>query len=200
MTESPDTPADKSAEAPANKPETSTGTPETPSSPLHQAAAGGYPPPPYPYAPGPYPGGYPPPPWQPYPGYFPPAAAPRNGLGIASLVIAVVALVLVWSVFGAVILGAIAAVIGLVARERVKRGEANNGGVAVAGIVLGIVAILVGFIFVPIWMGLWNESGGGDYIDCLRKAGSDPVKQQRCAEQFREHVQEQFSITLTPSP
>jgi hypothetical protein len=200
MTEFSDTPADKSSDAPTDKPETPTGTPETPSSPLQQPAAGSYPPPPYPYAPGPYPGGYPPPPWQPYHSYFPPPVAPKNGLGIASLVIAIVALVLVWSVGGGVILGAIAAVIGFVARGRVKRGEANNGGVAVAGIVLGIVAIVVGLIFVPIWMGLWNETGGGDYIDCLQKAGSDPVKQQQCANQFREHVEQKFSFTLTPSP
>jgi hypothetical protein len=198
MTESADTPADKSA--PANKPEAPTGTPETPSSPLQQPTAAGYPPP-YPDAPGAYPGGYPPPPWQqPYPGYSPEPVAPKNGLGVASLVIAVVALVLVWSVFGGVILGAVAAVLGVAAYGRVKRGEASNGGVAVAGIVLGIVAIVVGLIFVPIWMGIWNEAGGGNYIDCLQKAGSDPVKQQQCADQFRKQIQQQFSVTLTPAP
>jgi hypothetical protein len=173
MTESSDTPAD--------------------AVPPEQPGPGGHP-----YPPGPYPGGYPSPP--PYPGYFPPPVVPKNGLGIASLVIAIGALMLVWSVAGGVILGAVATVIGFVARGRVKRGEANNGGVAVAGIVLGILAIVVGFIFIPIWMGLWNEAGGGDYIDCLQNAGSDPAKQQRCADQFREHVQEQFSVTLTPSP
>jgi hypothetical protein len=195
MTECSDTPADKPSEVPAGRPETPTGTSETPSSPPGQPAAADYQQPPHPY-----PGGYPPPPWQQYPGYFPPPVAPKNGLGIASLVIAIVALFFVWSVLGGVLLGAIAALLGFVARGRVKRGEANNGGVAVAGIVLGLVAIVVGLIFILIWTGLWNQVGGGDYIDCLKNAGSDPVKQQQCTDQFREHVQEKFSVTLTPSP
>jgi hypothetical protein len=38
-------------------------------------------------------------------------AAPRNGLGIASLLIAIAALLLVWSVFGGVGLGTVAAAI-----------------------------------------------------------------------------------------
>jgi cytochrome c oxidase assembly factor CtaG len=43
-----------------------------------------------------------------------------------------------------IILGICAVVMGSYARIRVRRGEANNNGVAVAGIVLGIVAIVVG--------------------------------------------------------
>ena len=60
------------------------------------------PPPPPPY--GAYPGGYPPPP-QPYSGFAPPPTGPRNGLGIAALVIAIVGLVFCWTVAGGVILG-----------------------------------------------------------------------------------------------
>ncbi|MBV8929624.1 MAG: DUF4190 domain-containing protein, partial [Mycobacteriaceae bacterium] len=93
--------------------------------------------PPPPYAPG---QGYPPPPPQPYAGYSGysgPPVGPRNGLGIASLVIAIIALVTCASVVLGVILGIVAVVIGFAARGRVKRGEANNGGIAIAGIVLG---------------------------------------------------------------
>ncbi|MBS4729620.1 DUF4190 domain-containing protein [Mycobacterium sp. SM1] len=200
MTESAGSSADKPSDGSADKPETPTRPPETPPPPAHWPAGGGYPPPAYPNAQVPYPGGYPPPPWQPYPGYSPPPATPKNGLGIASLVIAIVALMLVWSVLGGVLVGATAAVIGLVARRRVTRGEATNGGVAVAGVVLGVLAIVVGLIFVAIWMGLWREAGGGDYLTCLQKAGSDPVKQQRCVDRFREHIQEKFSITPAPAP
>ncbi|CQD12310.1 hypothetical protein BN000_02598 [Mycobacterium europaeum] len=119
------------------------------------------------------------------PGYPPPRPlGPRkNRLGIASLVIAIVALlsailifilrkVPLWEsgqcppvspgsscetvfvsvifVFGAVILGIIAVVIGIAARGRIKRGEADNGKVATAAIVLGFitaVAVLALFLF-----------------------------------------------------
>ncbi|MDI3315686.1 MAG: DUF4190 domain-containing protein [Mycobacterium sp.] len=199
MTTPAGTPADRPSDGSASKPEIPTNPPETPPSPPY-LQSGGYSPQPYPYAPAPYPGGSPPPSWQPYPGSFPPPVAPKNGLGIASLVLAIVALMLVWSVLGGVLVGATAAVVGLAARRRVRRGEATNGGVAVAGVVLGIVAIVVGVIFVPIWMGLWHEAGGGDYLTCLQKAGSDSVKQQRCVERFRERIQEKFSITPAPTP
>ena len=100
------------------------------------------PPPPPPHY-GAYPGGYPPPPPQPYSGFTPPPTGPSNGLGIAALVIAIVGLVFCWTVAGGVILGVSAVIIGFVARGRVKRGEATNGGVAIAGIVLGFLAIIV---------------------------------------------------------
>jgi amino acid transporter len=153
---------------------------------------GNYPPPP--------PGSYPPPPPQPYAGYLPPPTAPRNGLGIAALVLAIVGLVLCWTVAGGVILGLVAVILGIVGRGRVKRGEATNGGVAIAGIVLGVLAIVLALVFIPIWYGMFKEVGGSDYVDCVAKAGSNEQEIQKCADQFRERVENQFSVTLTPSP
>ena len=166
-----------------------------------QGPSGSPPPfqPPYPYAPGPYPG-YPPGPPQPYSGWAPSPAGPKNGLGTASLVLAIIALVLVWSVIGGVITGIVAVAIGFAARGRVKRGEANNDGVAIAGIVLGILAIIAGLAFIAIWAGVFNAIGGGNYVDCLRNAGNDQAKVQQCVDQFRHHIENTFGVTLTPSP
>lgn len=156
------------------------------------------PPPPPPY--GPYPGSYPPPPPQPYSGYSPPPIGPKNGLGIAALVVAIIGLVFCWTVVGGVILGVGAVILGFVARGRVKRGQATNGGVAIAGIVLGFLAIIVSLVFIPIWIGVFGEVGGTDYVDCLSKAGNDEQAIQQCADQFRDRVENQFSVTLTPTP
>ena len=87
-----------------------------------------YQPPQQPYQPPPggmYPGGYPPPPPQPYSGFTPPPIGPKNGLGIAALIIAIIGLVFCWTVFGGIVLGVVALIIGFVARGRVKRGEAT---------------------------------------------------------------------------
>ena len=143
---------------------------------------------------------YPPPPPQPYSGFTPPPTGPRNGLGITALVLAIIGLVFCWTVVGGVILGLSAVIIGFVARGRVKRGEATNGGIAVAGIVLGFLAIIVSLIFIPIWIGLFDEVGGTDYVDCLSKAGSNEQAIQQCADQFRDRVENQFSITMSPTP
>jgi Domain of unknown function (DUF4190) len=159
--------------------------------------------PPYPH-PAPYPdqsaavpGGYPLPP---YGGYPPQAVAPRNGLGIASLVLAVIGLLSVATVFAPIALGIVAVIFGLIGHARAKRGGANNGGVAIAGIVLGGLAIVVGFAFIAIWTTVWKDVRGGDYIDCTQKAGSNHVLQQQCADQFRRSVQDRLNVTLTPAP
>jgi Domain of unknown function (DUF4190) len=184
MTQPPDTPSER-RENPEGRPQTA-------------------PPHPYPYQyqnhPGPSPGGYFTPPPTPYYGYPPRPAGPRNGLGIASLVLAIIALLSVWSVFVAVVLGPAAMVVGFLGRGRVKRGTANNGGVAIAGILLGALAVIVGLAFIPIYTIVWKDVGGGDYIDCMQKAGSDQFQQQRCADQFRHNVQDRLSVTLTPTP
>jgi uncharacterized protein DUF4190 len=160
--------------------------------------------PPYPYAdpyrhqPAAFPGGYPPPP--PYGGYPPQAAAPKNGLGIASLVLAVIGLLSVATVFAPIALGIVAVVLGFLAHARAKRGTADNGGVAIAGIVLGGLAVVVGVAFIAIWTTVWKDVRGGDYIDCTQKAGSNHVLQQQCADQFRRSLQDRLSVTLTPVP
>ena len=164
-----------------------------------QEAPQGVPPYPYPHQPEQFPGGYPPQPQQAHYGYQPPTQ-PKNGFGIASLVLAIVALLSVWSVFAGVILGLAAVVTGVLGRGRVKHGIANNGGVAIAGIVLGALAIIVGLAFVAIWTAVWKDVGGGDYISCMEKAGSNQAQQQQCSTQFRQNVQDRLSVTLTPTP
>jgi hypothetical protein len=156
------------------------------------------PPPSQPPQYGAYPGSYPPPPPQPYAGYPPPPpAGPKNGLGIAALVVAIIALL---SVVGGVVLGVVAIILGFIGWGRARRGEANNGGVAVAGIVLGFLSIIeavavIGFI---VWG--FDRVGGTDYVDCLSKAGNDEQAIQQCADQFRDRVEDEFSITISPTP
>ncbi|WP_236240491.1 DUF4190 domain-containing protein [Streptomyces sp. CC228A] len=86
-----------------------------------------------PGAPGPY--------GMPFP---PPYAVPRNGFGTAGLVLGIVGLV--FGVFPFVfvlggVLGVLALVFGLLGRARARRGEATNQGMALAGAVLGALAI-----------------------------------------------------------
>jgi hypothetical protein len=160
------------------------------------------PPTPPPPPPSGQPGGayYPPPPPMPYtgPGEMPPVR--RNGMGTAALILAIIALVLCWSVVGGVILGLIAVVLGFVGRGRAKRGEANNGSVALAGILLGALAILAGLAFIALWVSVIRGAGFNDYYDCMTKAGQDQDAQQKCADQFTHNLETKFSVTLTDTP
>lgn len=173
-----------------------------------------YPPGPYtggPYQGGPYPGAYPPG----YPGGYPPgypagyppgptgygdyAPAPRNGLGIGALIVAIIALVSSFSIVGGIVLGLVAVVLGFLGRARVKRGEADNGGVALAGIILGVVAVIAGLSFIAVWVGLFKQVGANDYFDCLQQAGQDRDKVQMCADEFRSSVESRFSTPGQPT-
>lgn len=164
------------------------------------------PPPPYgppPYGPPPQYGGYGAPQgyggYGSYPGGPPPASAPKNGLGTTALILAIIGVVLCWSIAGGIVLGLSAIIIGFLARGRVKRGEATNGGVAIAGIALGAVAIIASLVFIPIYIGLFDQVGGTDYVDCLSRAGNDNTAVEQCAEEFQRRVEDQFSVTVTPS-
>jgi hypothetical protein len=70
---------------------------------------------------------------------------PRNQFGVASVLLGLVGLITCWALIGT-FFGIAAVVTGDIARSRVKRGEANNPRTALAGIVLGAVAIVAGLV------------------------------------------------------
>ncbi|WP_228976788.1 DUF4190 domain-containing protein [Streptomyces sp. DH12] len=70
--------------------------------------------------------------------------APANGLGVASMVLGIVSIVGCWMYGLGIVLGVLALIFGIVGRKRVRRGEANNGPIATAGIVTGAVGIALG--------------------------------------------------------
>jgi hypothetical protein len=128
---------------------------------------------------------------------MPPPTGPRNGLGIAALLIAIIAL---FTLVGGVVLGIVAIVLGFVGLGRARRGEATNGGVAVAGIILGLLSIIEAIVVIGLAVWGFNKAGGTEYFDCVSRAGSDQTAIQKCAEQFRQRVENQLSITVTPTP
>ena len=96
---------------------------------------------------------YPPPGTVGYPTADPGAApgwaqgVPRNGLGIAALVLGILSLpgAIAGGVLG-IVLGILALIFGIVGMRRAKRGEATNNGMALAGAILGAVGLLVGIL------------------------------------------------------
>ncbi|MDQ4010496.1 MAG: DUF4190 domain-containing protein [Actinomycetota bacterium] len=117
-----------------------------------------------------------------------PQRRPRNGLGIAALVLGLLALVLSWTIIGGIVLGLLALVFGLLGRARVKRGEATNGGLPVAGIVLGSIGLLIAIGIVAFGVSILNSPAGRSYQQCLEQSGGDPVRIQQCASEFGRQV------------
>ncbi|MFF8293069.1 DUF4190 domain-containing protein [Streptomyces sp. NPDC016309] len=130
---------------------------------------------PAPTPPGPY--GYPAGSYG-YPGYYGTYGqagwqqAPANGMGVAALVLGIISVVLFCAWGLGIVLGILALIFGIVGRGKVRRGEANNHGMALAGIILGAVGIVVSGAFLAflIWT-VVTEQGRDNYED---EYGHDP--------------------------
>ncbi|MGH3941026.1 MAG: DUF4190 domain-containing protein [Pseudonocardiaceae bacterium] len=146
---------------------------------------GGQYPPPRGYQQAPPPAGY---------GQTPPPAghgqnpAPRNGFGIAALVLGVLALLSSWTILGGILLGLLALIFGLLGRGRAKRGEATNGGMSIAGAVLGAVGLLIAIGLIVLGVSIFNSPAGRDYQQCVEQSGGDPGRIEQCAAEFGRQV------------
>lgn len=167
-----------------------------------QPPPGNYPPPGGNYPPpgqNPPPGGNYPPPGQPY-GYGGPPQAPQNGAGIIALVLAILALLTSWTIIGGIILGLLAIVFGFVGRSKYKKSKATNGTVSLIAIVLGFIAAILSIVLVVVGVGIFANSGGTDFIDCMSNAGNNQREQQRCADEFQSTIEDKYSVTLQTTP
>ncbi|MEZ0449190.1 DUF4190 domain-containing protein [Cellulomonas sp. ICMP 17802] len=139
------------------------GAPQYPAAPPPPPAA-----PPYPAAPqypgtaspqypaatpyGSAPGGYPPAAGAYQPGYAP--VYPKNSLAVWSLVLGIASFVLSCGLFT----GIPAIIVGNNAKKAVANGEANNGGMATAGIILGWVAIVLSILGIILFAVLFSNA------------------------------------------
>lgn len=118
--------------------------------------------------------------------------APRNGAGVAALTLGVAALVLVLTVLlfpiGGV-LGIAAMLLGLVGIGRVARWRAFNRGQAVAGLLLGALALLLsGVLALRLDGSVSKRAGDLARLDrCLLASGSSRAAAD-CATAFAREV------------
>ena len=122
----------------------------------------------------------------------PAASGRRNGMGTAALVLGVVALVLVvlllFSPLGA-FLGLLAVLFGILGLIRVNRGEADNRGQAVSGLVTGGLALLFGILF-TISVGTWFSTHVNDFRrfgNCMDNAAGATAREQ-CGRQLSKDL------------
>jgi hypothetical protein len=93
--------------------------------------------------------------------------APRNGLGIAALILGIIGVVvgiIPFFFWVAGILGVIGLILGFVGRGRARRGEATNGTMALWGIItsaLAVVVSIVGLLILIAWADLSVEFWAG---------------------------------------
>jgi hypothetical protein len=113
-------------------------------------------------------------------------------MGTTALVVGVVALVLaVLLIFFpiAFILGILAVIFGFVGIRRADRGQANNRGHALAGLVCGAVAFVLA-VSIAIRLGTFINDHTGDFRDfwtCITSAPTES-EQQACGESLARRL------------
>ena len=126
-------------------------------------------------------------------GGHPAASGRRNGMGTAALVVGVVALVLVALLLFSPLcafLGLLAVLFGILGLIRANRGEADNRGQAVAGLITGAVALLFGVLF-TISVGTWFATHVNDFRrfgNCMDKATGQAAHED-CARQLSNDLE-----------
>lgn len=152
--------------------------------PYRPSAEGGYPPPGGGAYPAPGGAAYPPPGDQ-YspapPGAYPPPATTgggsKNWMGITALVLGVVSLLLGFCAFAGFWAGIPAIVLGVLGMGAVRKHQATNRGLALAGVITGALGLLL-TIGTLIFLVAFSQS---DYAQCLEDAGDNQTAQQECA-------------------
>jgi hypothetical protein len=90
------------------------------------------------------------------------AAAGRrtDGLAIGSLITGILSLVCFWPFCLGILLGPAAAIMGFISRQRVAAsgGTVGGGGLALAGLVLGVVGFLASAAWAIVWIALISHS------------------------------------------
>jgi hypothetical protein len=77
----------------------------------------------------------------------------------------------------------------VVASARARRGVAGGFGLAVAGIVLGVLGVLASALLVVIGVSFLNSPGARSLQECLQDAGDDQAKVEQCQRDFRRDLE-----------
>ncbi|MBC7374389.1 MAG: DUF4190 domain-containing protein [Frankiales bacterium] len=112
-----------------------------------------------------------------------PAGPPRNGLGVTALALGILAL-LTSLLFGGIVFGIAAIIVGVLGRGRVKRAEATNGAMALTGLILGAVSLVISIAVIALGVSILGSDTGQQYQDCLSQSRGDQTAVERCAQEF----------------
>ena len=111
---------------------------------------------PYPVSGGSYPG-YPQVGYQ-VPGYGPPTQTSANALGIVSLVLGILSIPLGCCSFFGLVMPIPAIICGILGIRKANQGQANNKGLAIGGLICGIVGLIISLTFITLYLlGTYTE-------------------------------------------
>ncbi|NYG54630.1 DUF4190 domain-containing protein [Nocardioides perillae] len=130
---------------------------------------------------------------QPYGGHGGHGGSQRKGLAIAALVLGALALLTCWTIVGGIVLGVAALVVGLVALGRARKSTGGGKGLAIAGIVLGVLGAVLSGALLAFGLSFLGSEEAQDLQECLQQAGDDQAAVEQCQRDFEGDLQDRFS-------
>ena len=130
------------------------------------------------------------------PGHDPaPRPLPSQGrrTGRLALVLGIISLFTSLAVVGAAV-GIAAIVVGIRARARARRGDGSGGGTGTAGLIMGVLSLLVAFTVASGTWVFYERHGDAlnEYQECRREATSDDELAE-CSRRFNEAVRNEVA-------
>ena len=116
---------------------------------------------------------------------YPVIEAPKNGFGVASLILGIIGLFGSFFVIGA-LPALIGLVLGIIGYRRTKSGEANNSGVAIAGIITSVLALMIAIAIGALFAAVFSSEEFQDLTECIENANNDPESLTECRLTFGE--------------
>lgn len=112
-------------------------------------------------------------------GSTPSGGSGTNVMGIIALVVGILGLVLAFCTLGiaGIVGGLVAVALGVIGRNKAKRGEVGGAGLALGGLIVGAIAVVVGIGVLIFGLFILNEADG------IQSCSTLPVEeQQACIE------------------
>lgn len=119
-------------------------------------------------------------------------------MAIAALVLGILGVLSFWTIVGGVLFGLLAVILGVIAMVKVNRGTGGGMVMAVIGLILGVLAIIGVIVVGIVGWGIWQDSGGRDFVDCVSNAGGDQSAVSRCEDEFNQRLEDQYGVTIAP--
>ncbi len=124
------------------------------------------------------------------PSYRVEPVAGRGGAGMATaaLVLGILAIITSFTVVGGVLLGVLAIIFGIIAARRARQGLALGRGRAIAGVVTGVIGVLLAALLIAVGVSVFNSPAGKNLRSCLKDANGNQQQIQQCNDQYRDQV------------
>lgn len=118
-----------------------------------------------------------------------PARRLPTGMSVASLVLGIIGILTAVILLGG-LLGLVAVILGALALGKIKRGEAGGRGMAIGGIVTGVLAMLLTLLLL-VTVGSFLASNSDEISnlsDCIEQANNNQTELDACQAEFSRQV------------